>query len=66
MELEKLSTRYTALAPDRFAVLEGLIAGGPYRYGDTSVFAGGTKSGGFSCPNDHAVNIVALAHPWGS
>src|SRR5262249_44354845 len=45
--------------------------GGPYRYGDTSVSSGGTKSGGFSCPNDHAVtisyrwlNIVSLAHLW--
>jgi hypothetical protein len=48
MELEKLGTRYTALAPDRFAkFLEGLKSGGSYRYGDTSVSPGSTKSGVF-------------------
>src|SRR5262249_62353271 len=39
-------------------VLEALKPGGPYRYGDTSVSSGGTKSGGFSYPNGHALNIV--------
>jgi hypothetical protein len=37
----------------------------PYRYGDTSVSPGSTKSGGFSCPKCHAVNLVSLAHSWG-
>jgi hypothetical protein len=45
-------------------VLEGLKPGGSYRYGDTSVSPGSTKSGGFSCLKCHAVNIVSLAHSW--
>jgi hypothetical protein len=42
----------------RTQFLEGLNSAGPYRYGDTSVSPGSTKSGGFSCPNSHAINIV--------
>ena len=45
-------------------VLDGLKPGRSYRYGDTSVSPGSTKSGGFSCPKCHAVNIVLLAHSW--
>jgi hypothetical protein len=52
----------TALAPDRCAnFLEGLKSGGSYRYGDTPVSPGSTKSEGFSCQKGQTVNIVSLA-----
>src|SRR5262249_59021767 len=62
---------HCACAGSLCEVLEGLKPGGSYRYGDTSVSPGGTKSGVFSCPNSHAVTIsyrwliiVSLAHSW--
>jgi hypothetical protein len=52
-------------------VLEGLKPGDPYRYGNTSVSPGGTKSMDFSCPKGDAVTIsyrwliiVSVAHSW--
>src|SRR5262245_26852965 len=51
------STLHGASAGSVREVLVGLKPGCSYRYGDTSVSLGANKSGGFSCPNDHAVTI---------
>ncbi|HKQ86774.1 MAG TPA: ribbon-helix-helix domain-containing protein, partial [Candidatus Acidoferrales bacterium] len=38
------------------------LATRPYRYGNTSLSIGGSKSEGFPCPKGRTVNIVSLAY----